>query len=78
MYAYKFEKLTTRFYQVELTGNGVKYNQNGIYSAADKRLSIVLPADMKASRYTVKVIFLTGSAGEVYNQDLDDTLTITQ
>ena len=78
MYADKFDKLTTRFYQVELTGNGVKYNQNGIYSAADKRLSIVLPADMKASRYTVKVIFLTGSAGEVYNQDLDDTLTITQ
>lgn len=78
MYADKFEKLTTRFYQVELSGKGVKYNQNGIYSQADKRLSIVLPADMKASRYTIKVIFLTDSAGEVYNLDLDDTLTITE
>lgn len=78
MYADKFEKMTTRFYQVELSGKGVKYNQNGIYSQADKRLSIVLPADMKASRYKIKVIFLTDSAAEAYNLDLDDTLTITE
>nr|WP_146151608.1 hypothetical protein [Dyadobacter jiangsuensis] len=73
-----FEKLNARFYQVQLLGQSVQYNQNAIYSAAGKQLLISLPADIKPGAYAVRIAYLSDNGSTLYDQDLDDIITITQ
>ena len=73
-----FETLAARFCQVQLTGDKASYNQNAIYSAASRQLSITLPSDIKQGHYTVKILFVSGAGSTLYDQDLDDIVTITQ
>ncbi|WP_221391409.1 hypothetical protein [Dyadobacter sp. NIV53] len=73
-----FDKLATRFYQVQLTGAGVIYNQNGVYLAENKTLSITLPAGIKPAAYMVSILFLSTSGQQLYEQQSDQQLTIIE
>ncbi|WP_149244351.1 hypothetical protein [Dyadobacter sp. 32] len=74
--ALKFDKLSTRFYQLELTADGKQHNQNGIYDG--KQLSFELPSAIKAGAYKARVLFLSDNGQQLYDVALDDLLKVVE
>jgi hypothetical protein len=74
--ALRFDKLSARFYQLELTADGRQYNQNGIYDG--KQLSFELPSTIKAGVYKARVVFLSDNGQQLYDVVLDDLMKVVE
>jgi hypothetical protein len=75
------DKFSIRYYQVQLTrtaqnGSPSDYYQNGLYDAATKTLSIVLPATIQKGTYQLSFSLTNPSQNYSYTISIDNTLTI--
>lgn len=74
---YNMGAFPTRFYQIELYNRQKSYVQNGVYDAAKKELSFVLPAVVMAGSYQLRVS-LVSATNDRYVIELDDVILINE